>query len=80
MGEREGESQPPDASYHDAQGTTPRATLEGEPRSGGGEKGVAAAGVAKTLIRSSGHVALFLQAKLFPFVPREIRIPYVDAT
>ena len=58
--ERERENQPPDASYYDAQGATPRASPEGEQPSGGGGKGMAAAGVAKTLIRSSGHVGLFL--------------------
>lgn len=64
-GVRERQNQPPDASYYDAQGATPRASLEGEPPAGGGGKGVAAAGVAKTLIRSSGHVGLFLRSRFF---------------
>lgn len=64
-GERERQNQPPDASYYDAQGATPRASLEGEPPAGGGGKGVAEAGVAKTLIRSSGHVGLFLRSRFF---------------
>jgi len=57
---REGRRQRADASYHDAQGATPRASLEGEREKVEGAGEDATAGVAKTLIRSSSHVAPFL--------------------
>ena len=48
-----------------AQGATPRASLEGEREKVEGAGEDVAAGVAKTLIRSSSHVAPFLYQRFF---------------
>jgi len=64
-GARRTEVERPDASYHDAQGETPRASLEGEREKVEGADKDAAAGVAKTLIRSSSHVDPFLYRRFF---------------
>lgn len=64
-GARRTEAERPDASYHDAQGATPRASLEGEREKVEGTDKDAAAGVAKTLIRSSSHVDPFLYRRFF---------------
>lgn len=76
MGEREGGSQRPDASYHDAQGATPRASLEGESRSWRGRRGGGRGGGAKdahSFLESRGPLLI---TEVFPFAPREIRTSY----
>lgn len=76
---REGRRQRPDASYHDAQGATPRASLEGEREKVEGAGENVAAGVAKTLIRSSSHVAPFLYQRFFLLSRGRFERPLTDA-